>query len=112
MGAAYHGFLEEAERCCRQKCGEDLQSTTRYVTWSLHTKSRASLKSMLNRVRHLAPNLALPQDHAQSGEPALAPDLAVPQVHARPGESQLERWSGSAKMMLGKARDVPKIKPW
>ena len=26
-------------------------STTRYVTWSLHTKSRASLKAMLNRVR-------------------------------------------------------------
>ena len=25
-------------------------STTRYVTWSLHTKSRASLKAMLNRV--------------------------------------------------------------
>ena len=26
-------------------------STTRYVPWSLHTKSRASLKAMLNRVR-------------------------------------------------------------
>ena len=55
VGAAYHGFLEEAERGCRAKCGEDLQSTTRYVTWSLHTKSRASLKSMLNRVRALNP---------------------------------------------------------
>ncbi len=53
VGAAYHGFLEEAERACRAKCGEDLQSTTRYVTWSLHTKSRASLKSMLSRVRAL-----------------------------------------------------------
>ncbi|KAK9918350.1 hypothetical protein WJX75_003404 [Coccomyxa subellipsoidea] len=50
VGAAYHAFLEEAERGCRGKCLEDLQSTTRYVTWSLHTKSRASLKSMLNRV--------------------------------------------------------------
>ena len=29
---------------------EDLQSTTRYVTWSLHTKSRSSLKSMLSKV--------------------------------------------------------------
>ena len=51
VGAAYHAFLEEQERSCRAKCLEDLQSTTRYVTWSLHTKSRASLKSMLNRVR-------------------------------------------------------------
>ena len=27
-----------------------LQSTTRYVTWSLHTKSRSSLKAMLSKV--------------------------------------------------------------
>lgn len=50
VGSSYHAFLEETERGCRGKCLEDLQSTTRYVTWSLHTKSRASLKSMLNRV--------------------------------------------------------------
>lgn len=36
---------------CRGKCLEDLQSTTRYVTWSLHTKSRSSLKQMLSKVR-------------------------------------------------------------
>ena len=35
---------------CRSKCLEDLQSTTRYVTWSLHTKSRSSLKQMLSKV--------------------------------------------------------------
>lgn len=29
-------------------------STTRYVTWSLHTKSRASLKAMLSRARALS----------------------------------------------------------
>ena len=50
VGSTYHAFLESAERQCRNKCLEDLQSTTRYVTWSLHTKSRTSLKSMLNRV--------------------------------------------------------------
>lgn len=53
VGSSYHAFLEETERASRGKCLEDLQSTTRYVTWSLHTKSRASLKSMLNRVSHL-----------------------------------------------------------
>ena len=50
VGAAYHAFIDEAEKLTRSKCIEDLQSTTRYVTWSLHTKSRSSLKSMLTKV--------------------------------------------------------------
>lgn len=50
VGAAFHAFIEEIERSTRAKCTEDLQSTTRYVSWSLHTKSRASLKSMLTKV--------------------------------------------------------------
>lgn len=52
VGASYHAFIEDAEKLCRGKCQEDLQSTTRYVTWSLHTKSRSSLKAMLSKVRH------------------------------------------------------------
>lgn len=44
----------------RNKCLEDLQSTTRYVTWSLHTKSRASLKSMLSKVRRATCFAAVP----------------------------------------------------
>jgi hypothetical protein len=50
VGAAYHAYIEELERGTRAKCLEDLQSTTRYVTWSLHTKSRSSLKAMLSKV--------------------------------------------------------------
>ena len=50
VGASYHAFIEEAEKVCRGKCQEDLISTTRYVTWSLHTKSRSSLKAMLSKV--------------------------------------------------------------
>ncbi|GAB4820130.1 hypothetical protein N2152v2_007176 [Parachlorella kessleri] len=50
VGAAYHAYIDETEKNCRNKCTEDLISTTRYVTWSLHTKSRASLKSMLSKV--------------------------------------------------------------
>ncbi|RMZ55499.1 hypothetical protein APUTEX25_000082 [Auxenochlorella protothecoides] len=50
VGAAYHAFIEDSETACRGKCLEDLQSTTRYVTWSLHTKSRSSLKAMLGKV--------------------------------------------------------------
>lgn len=51
VGGSFHGFIEFVEKMCRSKCLEDLQSTTRYVTWSLHTKSRASLKAMLSKVR-------------------------------------------------------------
>ncbi|KAL4857467.1 Dynamin-like protein ARC5 [Chlorella vulgaris] len=50
VGAAYHAFIDEFEKGSRNKCMEDLQSTTRYVTWSLHTKSRSSLKAMLSKV--------------------------------------------------------------
>lgn len=35
------------------RCLEDLTSTTRYVTWSLHTKSSTAMTAMLRRVRRL-----------------------------------------------------------
>lgn len=50
VGSAFQNFIESAEKGCRGKCLEDLQSTTRYVTWSLHTKSKTSLKAMLGKV--------------------------------------------------------------
>jgi hypothetical protein len=58
VGAAFQSFIEYAEKNCRGKCLEDLQSTTRYVTWSLHTKSKTSLKAMLGKVTHPLPPLA------------------------------------------------------
>ena len=54
VGASFQAFIEFVEKTCRAKCLEDLQSTTRYVTWSLHTKSRASLKAMLSKVQVFA----------------------------------------------------------
>jgi hypothetical protein len=48
-------------------------STTRYVTWSLHTKSRASLKAMLSRVR------AAPA-HAILASPEYGGDASVVRV--------------------------------
>lgn len=50
IGAAFHAYIEEIERATRSKCMEDLTSLTRYVSWSLHTKSNKSLKSMLEKV--------------------------------------------------------------
>lgn len=53
VGASYGAFLESAEKGCKARCQEDLLSTTRYVTWSLHTKSRSSLQAMLGKVSML-----------------------------------------------------------
>lgn len=50
VGASYHAFIEDMEKNCRGKCVEDLLSTTRYVTWSLHNKSRGALKTMMAKV--------------------------------------------------------------
>ncbi|EEC68953.1 hypothetical protein OsI_37679 [Oryza sativa Indica Group] len=42
--AAFDRFAESTEQSCRERCMEDLVSTTRYVTWSLHNKNRAGLR--------------------------------------------------------------------
>ncbi|RAL44982.1 hypothetical protein DM860_003741 [Cuscuta australis] len=46
--SAFTNFAESTERSCREKCMEDLVSTTRYVTWSLHNKNRAGLRQFLD----------------------------------------------------------------
>ncbi|KAL7205939.1 hypothetical protein ACSBR2_018788 [Camellia fascicularis] len=46
--SAFNNFAESTERSCREKCLEDLMSTTRYVTWSLHNKNRAGLRHFLD----------------------------------------------------------------
>ncbi|XP_015055975.1 dynamin-like protein ARC5 isoform X1 [Solanum pennellii] len=45
---AFNNFAESSEKSCREKCMEDLVSTTRYVTWSLHNKNRAGLRQFLD----------------------------------------------------------------
>ncbi|GAB2246032.1 hypothetical protein Droror1_Dr00001525 [Drosera rotundifolia] len=46
--SAFNNFAESTERGCREKCMEDLVSTTRYVSWSLHNKNRAGLRHFLD----------------------------------------------------------------
>ncbi|XP_059648092.1 dynamin-like protein ARC5 [Cornus florida] len=48
VASAFNNFAESTERACREKCVEDLMSTTRYVTWSLHNKNRAGLRKFLD----------------------------------------------------------------
>ncbi|KAK8363974.1 hypothetical protein V6Z11_A03G200800 [Gossypium hirsutum] len=38
VATAFNNFAESTERACHEKCLEDLVSTTRYVSWSLHNK--------------------------------------------------------------------------
>uniref|UniRef100_I1KR59 Dynamin-type G domain-containing protein n=1 Tax=Glycine max TaxID=3847 RepID=I1KR59_SOYBN len=38
VASAFNNFAESTEKSCREKCMEDLVSTTRYVSWSLHNK--------------------------------------------------------------------------
>ncbi|KAB2042553.1 hypothetical protein ES319_D02G223500v1 [Gossypium barbadense] len=48
VATAFNNFAESTERACREKCLEDLVSTTRYVSWSLHNKNRAGLRHFLD----------------------------------------------------------------
>lgn len=45
---AFKRFAESTEQSCHERCTEDLESTTRYVTWSLHNKNRAGLRHFLD----------------------------------------------------------------
>ncbi|KAK9096216.1 hypothetical protein Sjap_021713 [Stephania japonica] len=48
VATSFDNFAEATERACHEKCMEDLVSTTRYVTWSLHNKNRAGLRQFLD----------------------------------------------------------------
>lgn len=48
VATAFNNFAESTERACHEKCLEDLVSTTRYVSWSLHNKNRAGLRHFLD----------------------------------------------------------------
>ena len=50
IGSSFHAFLDESERGCRARCLEDLASTTRYVSWSLHTRSSRALRAMVAKI--------------------------------------------------------------
>ncbi|XP_021896544.1 dynamin-like protein ARC5 isoform X2 [Carica papaya] len=42
VASAFSSFAESTEKACHEKCMEDLVSTTRYVTWSLHNKESST----------------------------------------------------------------------
>ncbi|KAL3002776.1 hypothetical protein AAZX31_08G072800 [Glycine max] len=60
VASAFNNFAESTEKSCREKCMEDLVSTTRYVSWSLHNKTtETKLADLLDSTlwnRRLAPS--------------------------------------------------------
>uniref|UniRef100_A0A383VV88 Dynamin-type G domain-containing protein n=1 Tax=Tetradesmus obliquus TaxID=3088 RepID=A0A383VV88_TETOB len=51
ISSSFQDFIEEVEGGCKHRCLEDLQSTTRFVTWSLHTKSTKALRSIMSKLQ-------------------------------------------------------------
>eukprot|EP00240_Pyramimonas_obovata_P003576 CAMPEP_0118946316 /NCGR_PEP_ID=MMETSP1169-20130426/44011_1 /TAXON_ID=36882 /ORGANISM="Pyramimonas obovata, Strain CCMP722" /LENGTH=824 /DNA_ID=CAMNT_0006892251 /DNA_START=57 /DNA_END=2531 /DNA_ORIENTATION=- len=47
VGSCYYAFVEENMRSCLSRCLEDLESTTEFVTWSLHTNGRPGLRNII-----------------------------------------------------------------
>ena len=47
VGATWHAFIERTVRECQAKVLEDLQSTTEFVSWSLHAGNAAALRSVM-----------------------------------------------------------------
>ncbi|XXG87115.1 hypothetical protein AAC387_Pa11g1881 [Persea americana] len=68
---AFNDFAESTEKACREKCMEDLVSTTRYVTWSLHNKNRAGL-------RHFLDSFASAEQSSLNGNSSVAGVLQEP----------------------------------
>ena len=42
IGACFAKFVDQKVKACQEKCREDLQSTTHFVTWSLHSGNKAA----------------------------------------------------------------------
>lgn len=56
----------QVEASCKHRCLEDLTSTTRFVTWSLHTKSHKALKDVMSKLQLTdATRLGAPSSGAQ-----------------------------------------------
>ena len=84
IGACFAAFVDQKVKACQEKCREDLQSTTSFVTWSLHSGNRAGVESVLGPKRG---------ERGASGEPE-APHpsaLAYDDHHGYPDEPRDRR---------------------
>jgi GTPase SAR1 family protein len=77
VATAFHIFVDSTERSCREKCMEDLMSTTRYVTWSLHSKNQSGLRQFLSTLSSTNDVLPIPAI-VPAAAPAAAGDGPAP----------------------------------
>ena len=96
INTAWNAFIDEIEKSCRARCLEDLQSTTRYVSWSLHNKSSADLSSLLesverSRQQNAAESNGNNNSRGASASPSAGGDGSVPVTLTRLLETTL--WS-------------------
>lgn len=112
VGSAFNNFAEVTERSCREKCMEDLVSTTRYVTWSLHNKNRAGLRHFLDSfgASTADPSVfsgnhssaGIPQDSTLHEKSDMKPKVATKSSHSTSGIDS----SGSAQMTETRLADL------
>ena len=84
IGACFAAFVDQKVKACQEKCREDLQSTTSFVTWSLHSGNRAGVESVLGPKRG---------ERGASGEPEAPhpPARAYDDHHGYPDEPRDRR---------------------
>ena len=68
IGSCFAKFVDEKVKACQEKCREDLQSTTQFVTWSLHSGNRSGLQSVLGPQKQRAEEEAAEREQARAGE--------------------------------------------
>lgn len=68
IGSCFAKFVDEKVKACQEKCREDLQSTTQFVTWSLHSGNRSGLHSVLGPQKQRQQEEAAEREQARGGE--------------------------------------------
>ncbi|KMT03685.1 hypothetical protein BVRB_8g190220 [Beta vulgaris subsp. vulgaris] len=100
--SAFNNFAESTEKSCREKCMEDLVSTTRYVSWSLHNKNRAGLRHFLDSFGASATDPSVLGDSTQKEKPETTPKMAAKSSHLASGMDS----NGSAQLAETRLADL------
>ncbi|XP_021751336.1 dynamin-like protein ARC5 [Chenopodium quinoa] len=102
VDSAFNNFAESTERSCREKCMEDLVSTTRYVSWSLHNKNRAGLRHFLDSFGASATDASVLGDSTPKEKPENSPKMAAKSSHLASGMD----FNGSAQLTETRLADL------
>ncbi|KNA16200.1 hypothetical protein SOVF_091230 [Spinacia oleracea] len=102
VDSAFNNFAECTEKSCREKCMEDLVSTTRYVSWSLHNKNRAGLRHFLDSFGASATDASVLGDSTLKEKPENPPKMAAKSSQLASGTDS----NGSAQLTETRLADL------